>query len=248
MDLFDGFSIVEPYPALYVEHLDAAVISDLHLGLESLMARAGTYMPRFQLSEMMDDIDAVLAETGASRLVVCGDIKHEFSETSYGEREEVQKLMDFLADRVEAVLLVKGNHDNYLIYPVKEYDNVDLEDLFVLDGTAFLHGHQVPENLEIQDADTWVIGHEHPAVMLKDEVGVTEKLPAFLYGTMNDGKRIIVMPAFSKLAEGSQVNRIEEDELLSPVLKELVDIEDLKAVGVDREAGLFPFPALGKLR
>lgn len=248
MDLFEGFSIVEPYPALYVEHLDAVVIADLHLGLESLMAREGTYMPKFQRSEMEADIDAVLEETDASTLIVCGDMKHEFSETSYGEREEVQELIEFLSSRVEDILLVKGNHDNYLIYPVKEYDNVKLEDLFVLEGTCFLHGHQVPESLAVQSADTLIIGHEHPAVTLKDEVGVTEKVPAFLYGTMDDGRRIIVLPAFSKLAEGSQVNQVREEELLSPVLRELVNIEELKAVGVDREAGLLPFPALRKLR
>lgn len=248
MDLFDGFSIVEPYPALYVEALDAAVIADLHLGLESLMAREGTYMPKFQLSEMKDDIDAILGQTGASTLIVCGDIKHEFSETSYGEREEVQELVEFLSDRVEEILLVKGNHDNYLIYPVKEYDNVHLEDLYLLDGTCFIHGHEIPDNLSIREADTLVIGHEHPAVTLKDEVGVTEKLPAFLYGSMEDGQRIIVLPAFSKLAEGSQVNQVPEHELLSPFLREQVDIATLRAVGIDRDAGLFPFPALGKLR
>lgn len=248
MELFDGFSIVEPYPALYVEHLDAVVIADLHLGLESLMAREGTYMPKFQRSEMEDDIEAILSETGASTLIVCGDIKHEFSETSYGEREEVQDLIEFLSAHVDDILLVKGNHDNYLIYPVKEYDNVELEDIFVVDGTCFLHGHEVPESLAVQDADMLIIGHEHPAVTLTDEVGVTEKLPAFLYGEMEDGKRIIVLPAFSKLTEGSQVNQIQEEDLLSPVLRKLVDITTLKAVGVDREAGLFPFPELRKLR
>lgn len=248
MDLFAGFSIVEPYPALYIEHLDAVVIADLHLGLESLMAREGTYMPRFQLSEMEDDIDAILERTGASRLIICGDLKHEFSETSYGEREEVQELMDFLSDRVEKILLVKGNHDNYLIYPVEEYDTVELEDYFVLDGVCFMHGHEIPESLTVQEADTWIIGHEHPAITLKDEVGVTEKLSAFLYGEMGEGRRLIVLPAFSKLAEGSQVNQVPEHELLSPILRSKVEISTLRAVGVDRDAGIFPFPELHKLR
>ncbi|MDY6769663.1 MAG: metallophosphoesterase, partial [Candidatus Nanohaloarchaea archaeon] len=116
MQLLDRFDIVAPYPAVYDTRTDAVVVADLHLGLEALMADGGVYMPKFQLGEVLDDLDAILDETGASRLIVLGDVKHEFSETSRGEREEVQELLDAVTERVEEVLLVKGNHDNYLIY------------------------------------------------------------------------------------------------------------------------------------
>ncbi|MDY6774323.1 MAG: metallophosphoesterase [Candidatus Nanohaloarchaea archaeon] len=248
MQLLDRFETVDSYPALYDPELDAAIVADLHLGLESLMARGGVYMPKFQLDEIKEDLDSILEQTGADRLVICGDVKHEFSETSEGEREEVQELLDFLSGKVEEVLLVKGNHDNYLIYAVEEYENVELEDYFLEGEVLFIHGHELLENLETLDASYVVIGHEHPALTLKDEVGVKEKLPAFLYGEMDDGRKLLVLPAFSKLAEGSQVNRVEEEELLSPVLKEKVDIGEMEAVGVDRDAGLFEFPELDKLR
>ncbi len=248
MELLDRFKTVNGYPAVYDPETDAVVIADLHLGLESLMADSGVYMPKVQLEEAKADITALLEDTGADRIIVLGDVKHEFSETSYGEREEVQDLLDMLAGEVDEVLLVKGNHDNYLIYAVEEYDNVELSEYFIRSGAVFVHGHEVVENLETREADYVVMGHEHPALTLKDEIGVAEKLPAFLYGEMRDGRNILVLPAFSALAEGSQINRIDEDELLSPVLTEQVDIGALKAVGVDKEAGLFEFPELRKLR
>lgn len=248
MELLDRFEIVEPYPALYVPSIDAVVVADLHLGLESLMAKAGTYMPKFQLSEIEEDLDAIIEEVEPETLIVAGDIKHEFSETSHGEREEVQELVGFLSDRVDEILLVKGNHDNYLHYAVEDAGNVELADRFLRDGILFVHGHELVEDLETLDAEAVVMGHEHPALTLRDEIGVEEKLPCFLYGTMDDGRDLVVLPAFSKLAEGSQVNRVDVDDLLSPILKRKIDIGTMKAVGVDREAGLLEFPEVGKLR
>ncbi|MCJ7478809.1 MAG: metallophosphoesterase [Candidatus Nanohaloarchaeota archaeon QJJ-7] len=248
MKLLGRFETVESYPAIYDPEADAAVVSDLHLGLESLMAEGGVFMPKFQLKEMKEDLEELLEQTGAEKLIVLGDVKHEFSETSKGEKEEVQELLDFLSDRVEEVLLVKGNHDNYLIYAVEDYDHVELEDRFVLEDALYIHGHELVEDLETFDASYVVIGHEHPALALKDEVGVKEKLPAFLYGEMDDGRELLVLPAFSKLADGSQVNQVSEEELMSPFLKQKIDIGEMEAVGVDREAGLFEFPSLRKLR
>ncbi|MDY6761708.1 MAG: metallophosphoesterase [Candidatus Nanohaloarchaea archaeon] len=248
MQFLDRFETVNGYPAVYDPVTDAVVVADLHLGLESLMADSGVYMPKVQLEEAKDDLSTLVEETGATRVIVLGDIKHEFSETSYGEREEVQDLLDMLADTVEDVLLVKGNHDNYLVYAVEDYENVELSEYFLRDGALFVHGHEDVDNLETQEADCVVMGHEHPALTLRDEIGVAEKLPAFLYGELRDGRDLLVLPAFSALAEGSQVNRVDEDELLSPVLREKTDIGTLKAVGVDKEAGLFEFPELEKLR
>ncbi|MFB6265597.1 MAG: metallophosphoesterase [Candidatus Nanohaloarchaea archaeon] len=248
MELFGGVETVDSHPAVYIEEIDAAVISDLHLGLESLMAEQGVLMPKFQLEEMKEDLEEVVDEVEPRRLVICGDVKHEFSEASRGEREEVQELLDFLSDKVEEVLLVKGNHDNYLIYAVDDYPAVELEDRFVIGDFVFVHGHEILEDLETLDAEYVVIGHEHPAVVMRDETGVKEKLPVFLYGDMEDGRKLLVLPAFSRLAEGSQVNQVEEGELLSPFLKQKIDIGEMEAVGVDKEAGLFEFPKLKRIR
>ncbi len=248
MKIFDRFEIIDNYPALYLKDLKAIVVSDLHLGLESLMADSGMFMPKFQLSEMKEDLSNMIGGRDVEKLIVCGDIKHEFSETSYGERKEVEEWIEFVGDLVEEIYLVKGNHDNYLIYPIKNYENVELEETFVFDDVCFAHGHEKSERMRGLDVNFLVIGHEHPALSLKDDIGVKEKIRCFLYGETETGQKLIVMPAFSELAQGSDMNDVRERELLSPVLKDMVDLDKMKAVGVDKEAGLFEFPELGEIR
>ena len=65
---------------------------------------------------------------------------------------------------------------------------------------------------------------------------------------MRNGTNLIVMPAFSRLAQGSQMNQVRDEELLSPVLKDMVDIGEMRPIAVDKEAGLFEFPRLNKIR
>lgn len=244
MKLFDRFEIIDNYPALYIEDIDSVVISDLHLGLESLMAHSGTLMPKFQLSEIKQEIKEILERKNPKNLIINGDVKHRFSRTSHGERVEVKEFINSLTELVDEIIILKGNHDNYLIYITKEYENVELADYKIIDDICFLHGHKDEKTLEMEKCNYFVLGHEHPAVALRDRVGVKEKVPCFLYGDMKNGKKIVVLPAFSKMARGSQVNKVNEKRLLSPFLKNETDLKELRAVGIDREAGLFPFPEL----
>lgn len=244
MKIFDKFEIVEPYPALYFQEEDVVIVSDLHLGLESLMASSGVYFPKFQLDEMKEEFENIIEKVEPEKIVINGDLKHEFSETTWEEREEVQDLLEFLTEKVEEVLILKGNHDNYLIYAVKDFDNVKLEEKVVLDNATFLHGD---EEIDLKNLNTeyLIIGHEHPALALKDDLGIKEKVRCFLYGELVS-KKIIVLPAMSKFAEGSQVNQIPKKRLLTPLLRE-TGVDHLKAIAVSEEAGIFEFPEVGKI-
>jgi len=242
MKLFDKFEIIEPYPALWIEEEKAVVIADLHLGLETLLASKGVYFPKFQWEEMKEDLKEIFKQYPAKRIIINGDIKHDFAKSSYKEKQEVKKLLNFLTLQVDEIKLIKGNHDNYLIYSVKEFENTSLEDKVCFNDVCFIHGDE--EKLDVEEKYV-IAGHEHPAIVLTDELGVEEKVRCFLYGDYQ-GKKVIVMPAFSKLAEGSQVNEIPKHELLSPWLQK-EGVGNLKAVGVSEEAGLLEFPEIKKL-
>jgi len=244
MEIFNKFKIIESYPALYLKKEKILIISDIHLGLESLMASEGIYFPKFQLDEIKKDLSEILSKVNAKQIIINGDLKHEFSETTWKEREEVQNLIDFLNDKVKEISLVKGNHDNYLIYAVKE-KGVKLKDKIVVEDVCFLHGHKKID-LSRLECSYLILGHEHPALALKDKLGVKEKIRCFLYGDIKN-KKIIVMPALSKFARGSQVNQIPKYELMSPILKEH-GVGDLKAIGVSKEAGLLKFPEVKKIK
>jgi hypothetical protein len=246
MRLWDEVEIIEPYPAVYLPGLDAIVVADLHLGYEGIMAEQGVFIPKVQFEQEMLILESILKKQRAGKVIVCGDVKHEFSETSYHEFIEVTRLLEFLRKHFREVIVLKGNHDNYLIRVTKKH-GAKLHEELELGGFYFFHGHRLPSALEEGEASFIVMAHEHPAIALFDEVGTKEKVNCFLYGNAR-GKNLLVLPALSTLAAGSEINVIPSGDLLSPFLKQHAEIDELKAVGISPEVGCLKFPKLGKLR
>jgi putative SbcD/Mre11-related phosphoesterase len=246
MEIWSGIEIIEPYPAIYIEELEAIVIADLHLGYEGIMAEKGIFLPKTQFKKEMEMLLEIFERKKAKKVIIDGDIKHEFSETSYHEFKEVRDMLAFLKAKCQEVILIKGNHDNY-IARVSNRFGVKLYEELELGNYHFLHGHRAPVDLK---AKYLIIAHEHPAITIYDEVGGREKLNCLLYGDCEYWgmvKKIAVLPAFSTLAAGSEVNLIPQQELLSPILRE-IDVEKLKVIGISIELGCLDFQELGKLR
>jgi len=77
-----------------------------------------------------------------------------------------------------------------------------------------LHGEEIPKEVP-KEVKTIIIGHEHPAVSIRDEIR-TEKFKCFLVGKWK-GKNLVSMPAFNPVVEGTDV---QKEKLLSPFLKQ----------------------------
>ncbi len=239
--------LVAPYPAIYIPEIDTLVISDLHLGYEGVMAEeAGLMIPKTQFKKEMNALREIEKRIKARRIVLNGDIKHEFSSTSYHESREVSDMLEYLQQEYEEVIIVKGNHDNFIARITSRY-RVKLVEEFLDGRYYFVHGHEIPDGFASK-GEVVIIGHEHPAIALYDDVGAKEKIPCILYGDMLDGRKIIVLPAFSILAQGSEVNMIPREELLSPILRQYVDVDSLNVTSVGPDVGCVAFPKLGLLR
>ena len=80
-----------------------------------------------------------------------------------------------------------------------------------------MHGHKIFIDKEIYDKKIkiLIIGHEHPAISIREGLR-KETYKCFLLGRWKD-KKLIVMPSFFTLYEGSD---IKKEELLSPYLNE----------------------------
>jgi len=240
-----GFETVDSLPCLYHDEADLLVLSDLHLGLEGTMTSEGNYVPKHQLKRIKNDIERAKSISNASRILINGDLKNEFK-TSYSESKEVEKLAEFLKKTFEEVIIVKGNHDTFIESSFDRF-NIKLKEFYKESEILFIHGDRKLENFEVGEFETLVIGHEHPALGLKDDIGVKEKIDCFLYGKTKKDEKIIVLPAFSSISRGTNINETSERELLSPILKQRVEKDRLKALGVSREAGLFEFPEVGRI-
>jgi metallophosphoesterase superfamily enzyme len=97
------------------------------------------------------------------------------------------------------------------------------------------HGHERPGI----DADRYVMGHDHPAIVIEGR-----KRQCYLVGSgAYRGADLVVMPAFNHLVEGVTVNgRIGEAGERSPLL---TDIGRLRPVVRDEKADeTLEFPPL----
>ena len=90
------------------------------------------------------------------------------------------------------------------------------------------------------------MGHEHPSIALFDEIGIKEKVKVFLYGLI-EGEGLIVMPAMSYFAHGTNVNLILQQELLSPILK-TNGVDEMRAAGIIEEDRLIKLPVIKQIR
>ncbi|MBM4237468.1 MAG: metallophosphoesterase, partial [Euryarchaeota archaeon] len=176
---------------------------------------------------MRASIQRIVERFSPERIVVAGDLKHEFSRNLEQEWSEVRSLLSFLRENAE-VLLVRGNHDNYL-RTIASRLGIEMRETCSAGAVTFAHGHLDNPSRPL------VIGHEHPSIKIIDRVGASIKLPCFVR-LMEE--RVLVMPAFSPLAVGVDMARIEPSECLSPILR-----------GSDlREAEIFACSEVGLLR
>ena len=245
MQVLKGIETVDGFPAIFLEELKAVAVADLHLGYELALAEKGIFVPQTQLKEIKSKLRKILKKVEARKLVIVGDLKHEFGEASRQEWREVIDLIDFLRKKVEQIILIRGNHDNYLLNIISRLQ-IELYDPYYLEkGICFVHGHKkvkLPKEARIV-----ITAHEHPSLALREGFDRI-KVPCLLFGKMRDGRNFICLPAFSTWASGSDVNLIPQEELLSPFLREEVELEDLIPIALSEETGPLKFPKIGKLR
>ncbi|MEK6820183.1 MAG: metallophosphoesterase [Nanoarchaeota archaeon] len=179
------------------------VVADLHLGYEQALNEAGVFLPKHQFKEIMENMKKIIEKTGKLKeIIILGDLKHEFGTISSQEWREVLEFLDFLQEKTEKIVLIKGNHDT-ILEPIAKRKNLEVKDFYIKKDVAFLHGHK--SFLEVLDKKVklLVMGHKHPAITIRENVKA-ETYKCFLVGKFKD-KEIIILPSFFPLVEGSDV-------------------------------------------
>lgn len=249
-----GISIVSPYPCILLEEHKTLLFADTHLGLEEHRERLGIHVPYPITDHIIECILKPVKELNCSKVIILGDVKHEFGKPSRDEWYSLKKLVYLLRKEDAELEVVRGNHDNYIIYILKEL-NVKLHEPYLLyDRLLLTHGHI---NIDINsianenDIRGVIMGHEHPCIVLKDDIGSKHRFKAFLHGciTLKDDKKIslVVLPSLSPLAYGNPLN--EDTVLKSPILREFNHaIDDLVPYIIDVEVTVKRFPEIKYLR
>lgn len=198
---------------LYIKKEKTLIISDIHLGFEESLNQQGILLPRFQFKETMERLEKIISKLEIKKIIINGDLKHEFGNISDTEWKNSLELMDYLKKDRE-IILIKGNHDK-IIKPIAEKRNLKLYSYYRLNDIYICHGDFIPKDEDFKNSRIIIIGHEHPAVSIGTKIR-KETYKCFLKGKYKD-KDLIVMPSFNVITEGTNILK---EKLLSPFLQQ----------------------------
>jgi putative SbcD/Mre11-related phosphoesterase len=229
---------------------NSLVIADLHFGIEYSLALAGAHLPS-QSDEITERILDLCSKLDVTQLIILGDIKHTVPITSKQEWHELPKIFTRLAEAVESIEIIPGNHDGNLQNMIpKDLTQIRFHPLAgtVLHGIGLVHGHTWPAP-DVFESTQMLMAHNHPNVLFVDKLGGRVSYSCWLRGYLDKIRaaerypdavksdiEIIIMPAFNDIGSGTPVN-VEEPEFLGPMLKnQFIDLENANIYLLDGTA------------
>ncbi len=201
--MIKGIEIIDL--GLLLKNEKILVLADFHIGYEETLNKQGILVPKFQFKDIIKRLTKIFSELKKDKLkiIINGDIKHEFGTISEQEWRETLRLLDFLTKFCDEIILIKGNHDT-IIGPIAKKKNIKIvEHYLTKKGILITHGHKIPKKEILKKTKTIIIAHEHPAISLREDIR-TEKFKCFLKGRWKR-KSLIVMPSFCLATEGTDV-------------------------------------------
>lgn len=221
-------------------------VADLHIGMEAELSKAGVFLPS-QTGKMARRLKTILEETGADTVVLLGDVKHFIPGTAALERRDLPLFFESLLEVAEEVHIAIGNHDALLRPYVPKAVKFHPPGGFLTGDVGFVHGHDWPSP-SVAGCRTLLMGHNHPAVVLVDELGGRTIIPCWVrlrFRRTVEGHRKmpregLMVPSFNELCGGAAVNDLHT-RLLGPLASDKT--ADLQAAKVHLLDGTF----LGRL-
>lgn len=218
------FTFLPEGPAVIIENRERIlIIADLHFGIEANLAARGIHF-RSRSRARLDRALSLIRGHDPDRLVLLGDIKHSIPSVTWQEFREMPEILDSFR-RLVPLEIFPGNHDAGIGRFVKDGELWQKEG-GVIDGVGYFHGHTYPA--QSLAGHLLVVGHHHPLLSLRDEVGCALQAPAYLRAEADAVKlglsvanecpatvRVLFVPSFNEIA-GYDISRIVNDPF-SPV-------------------------------
>ena len=222
--------------ALFFPEKGILVIGDLHIGYEYQLQQSGVLVPEHQIKEMIEELKKIFKKIkeekkSMKKIIFLGDIKHSFA-YEWKEKNYFNEVLNFLNEyfREKDIILIKGNHDtiDYSFGRMKKY--------YIDDDIAFLHGHELFQEVLDKKIKTIIMGHIHPSVLISEKHGVKkERYKCFLTGKFM-GKDVIILPSFLATVEGAVVNDYPDsyEDYFSIIPKKILMNFEVHAIGEDK--------------
>jgi len=232
--------LLENWPAILIEKpKPAIVISDIHFGFEEELRDRGIKVPS-QTWKITEYLMKMIEKWNPRKIIILGDLKHKIPYSSPIEWEEMPKAIEKIRETGVDIMLVPGNHDggikkilgNLIRYAPSHGLLFECEKKFFM-----YHGHRWPDT-SILRCDVVFMGHLHPMINFRTEVGSIIKKPVWLlmegdkknivrlfrekYGLKVKGSgriNLIVLPAFNPLLSGISINNLKPNDRLWPLIR-----------------------------
>lgn len=169
--------------ALFHRRKKWLAIADMHFGYELSQRAAGRLMPMWGMETAAGRLVELLRDYAPRRLIILGDLVHD--RTAAGPARELLATIS----RSCQTTVIAGNHDRDLRSIIEMLPAVKIGRFH------FHHGHCAERSTK---RTIQIIGHHHPAGVLRDGAGLRLKCPAFV-----QQRRCWIMPAFSPWAAGA---------------------------------------------
>ncbi|MFO0873261.1 MAG: ligase-associated DNA damage response endonuclease PdeM [Phycisphaerales bacterium] len=200
---------VLPQRAIWLPARAALIVADLHVGKGEAYRALGVPMPEGLLDETLERLGRLVATSGATRVVVLGDLIHAPAGLTPAVRARVAS---FLSALPATVALVRGNHDRRIERLPAEWPIVAHDE--PLDDPPFALVHHPAAHRDRYS----IAGHLHPTMTLAG-AGDAIRLPCFHFGP-----RIAVLPAFSRFSRGVPLSVEPGDRAFVVADEEVVEV------------------------
>ncbi len=220
---------------LYLKNEKILILADVHIGFEEYLNNLGILVPRFQVKELEKRFEKAVKGIEIKKIIINGDLKHEFGTISKQEWIDTLRFLDFLKNFCREIILLKGNHDT-ILGPIARKKGLSILNHYFVNDVYIVHGHEIPNDKNFKDAKIVIIGHEHPAISFKQRKD--ERFKCYLVGKFKR-KTLIVQPSCNLVLEGTDVTK---ECLISPFLESL-DLKNFEILVVEDKVYRF-----GKLK
>ena len=189
-------TLVELLPdrALYLPDHNALIVADVHWGKAAAFRAGGIPVPHGTTRSGLERLDALLTRTGATTLLVLGDLLHARAGMA---PETVSRLEQWRAARRDlAITLVRGNHD------YRAGDPPSSLGITCVDAPLHVGPFALCHHPCVLDSGYVLSGHIHPVAQLRGRARQRVTLPCFAFG-----RRSGLLPAFGEFTGGAVIDQ-----------------------------------------
>jgi DNA ligase-associated metallophosphoesterase len=189
-----------PQRAALLVEAATLLVADAHLGKAASFRRLGVPVPEATTGDNLERLSALVADTGARRIVFLGDLVHSARSHAPATVEAITAWRRRQAHL--ELTLVRGNHDRHAGPPPAAWG------LEVLDGPLPLNGLLLAHEPRPEAGGYVLAGHLHPCAVLGGRAHDRLRLPCFHFGA-----EVGLLPAFGSFTGMHVVPRASGDRV-----------------------------------